>query len=344
MKKISMQDIARELDISITTVSFVVNGKNKEKGISDETTKKVKDLIKKRGFNPNASARALRTGKSNTIVLIVEDIANSFFGSIAKYIEAAAYKNGYKIFYGSTDNNNEIAEALISNMKNSGVDGFIITPTNKLSGEITNLKNENIPFVLIDRVLPDIETNNVTLDNYIGAYNLTKHLIDNGYENIGFVTLSDGMSQMNERKRGYQTALQINKNKILPESYLEVTFQDNELFVIDAITKYLKQNKKLDALFFATNYLGIYGLEAIQKSKLTIPDDIAVVSFDDNTLFRLTTPSITVASQPIEEIASTSIDLLLKSINKKGKNPRPISISLKPEIIIRNSSPKKKSK
>jgi LacI family transcriptional regulator len=84
MKKVSMKNIAKELNVSVTTVSFIVNGKNKEKGISDATTKKVRDLIKKRGFNPNATARTLRTGKSNTIVLIVEDIANSFFSSIAK--------------------------------------------------------------------------------------------------------------------------------------------------------------------------------------------------------------------------------------------------------------------
>jgi LacI family transcriptional regulator len=343
MKKISMQDIARELNISITTVSFVVNGKNKEKGISAETTKRVNDLIKKRGFNPNASARALRTGKSHTIVLIVEDISNSFFGSIAKYIEAEAHKNGYKIFYGSTDNKNSIAESLISNMKNSAVDGFIITPTKNLLEEITQLKKENIPFVLIDRTIPGIEVNTVTLDNYSGAYNLTRHLADNGYQHIGFITLSEGMSQMEDRKRGYLEALNKNKQHPLESSLLEVSFQDTDVNVIESIQQYLKKNKKLDALFFATNYLGINGLEALQKSKINIPGDIAVVSFDDNTLFRLTTPSITVAAQPVEEIASSSIDLLLKSIKKKGKVPQPVGVVLQPTIIIRNSSPKKSS-
>jgi LacI family transcriptional regulator len=140
-------------------------------------------------------------------------------------------------------------------MKNSGVDGFIITPTNNLSGEILNLKNENIPFVLIDRVLPGIETNNVTLDNFKGAFELTKHLIDNGYERIGFVTISEGMSQMNDRKRGYQTAI---KRKKLKESYLEVKFQDDKLFVIDRFIKYLKDNKELDSLFFGAGKLAIH--------------------------------------------------------------------------------------
>lgn len=339
-----MRDIARELNISITTVSFVVNGKSKEKGISNETTKKVNELIKKRGFNPNASARALRTGKSHTIVLIVEDISNSFFGSIAKYIEAEAHKNGYKIFYGSTDNNNNIAEALISNMKNSSVDGFIITPTPNLREEVLKLKKENIPLVLIDRIIPEIETNNVTLDNYKGAYDLTKHLTENGYTNIGFITIASGMSQMEDRKRGYLNALQKNKNNSLESYFLEVSFQEKETNIIHSIQQFLQQNKNLDALFFATNYLGIYGLEALQKSKIMIPKDIAVVSFDDNILFRLTTPSITVAAQPVEEIAISSIDLLLKSIKKKGKVQTHVNVILQPKIIVRNSSPKKVSK
>lgn len=336
-----MKDIAKELNISITTVSFVVNGKNEEKGISTETTKKVNELIKKRGFNPNASARALRTGKSHTIVLIVEDISNSFFGSIAKYIEAEAHKSGYKIFYGSTDNINSIAESLITNMKNSAVDGFIITPTKNLVEQITILKKENIPFVLIDRIIPGVEANSVTIDNYLGAYNLTKHLVDNGYKHIGFVTISEGMSQMEDRKSGYLNALKTNKHQPLECALLEVFFQATDLSVIESIQQFLNKNQKLDALFFATNYLGINGLEALQKSNINIPKDIAVVSFDDNTLFRLTTPSITVAAQPVEQIASSSIDLLINSINKKGKVPQPIGVVLKPQIILRNSSPKK---
>lgn len=336
-----MQDIAKELNLSTTTVSFVVNGKHKAMAISDETAQRVNELIEKRGYNPNTSARTLRTGKSNTIALIVEDISNTFFASIAKGIEREAHKNSYKIFYGSTDNDNDIADALFMSMKSSAVDGFIITPTKGMAEQIKKLKKEHIPFILIDRLIPDIETDYVILDNYRGAYDLTKHLIDNGYRRIGFVTLLEGMSQMENRKKGFFSALHDAQIGTLQNAVLEVSYQDTHEFIIEALQKYLQHNKNLDSLFFATNYLAILGLEALQKSNLTIPTDIAVVSFDDNTLFRLIVPSITVVAQPIEAIATKSIELLLKNINKGKKQLKPVGVIIQPELIIRNSSTQK---
>ena len=337
-KKISMKDIAQELAISITTVSFVINGKSEKMGISPATTKRVKDLIKKRGFNPNSAARILRTGKSKTIGLIVEDVGNYFFGNIAKVIEIIAHKNGYNVFYSSTENNNNTAIELITKMKNSSVDGFIITATKGLQEEIKKLTLENIPFVLFDRLVPGTDTHYVILDNYKGAFDLTKHLLGNGYKNIGFISIMDDMSQMIDRKKGFIDALAEAKINISAKSFLEITFEETERNAISAIEKFLKKNTNLDALFFGTNYLGVYGLEAIQNCGLQIPSDLAVVSFDDNDLFRLTTPSITVSAQPIEEMASQSIELLLKLINKEQKNVSLVRKIIKPKLIIRNSS------
>ncbi len=339
-KKISMKDIAKELNLSITTVSFVVNGKSDS--ISPATVKKVKDLIKKRGFNPNSAARMLRTGKSKTIGLIIEDNGNYFFGNIAKIIETEAHKNGYNVFLSSTENNDDTAKALINKMKNSSVDGFIITATQGIKEEIDKLKKENIPFVLLDRLMPEVETNYVILNNYKGGYDLTKHLVDNGYERIGFISIHDGMSQMIDRKKGFLDALR-DASKPFPEkAMLEVSFRQSHEEILESIKTYIKNNPELDALFFATNYLGVMGIEAIQQSNLKIPEDIAVVSFDDNDLFRLLTPSITVAAQPIREIATKSIELLLKIIKKEQKQVTMVGEVIEPTVIIRNSSPKKK--
>ncbi len=335
-----MKDIASELDVSITTVSFVVNGKSQERGISAATTKKIKDLIKKKGFNPNSAARILRTGKSKTLGLIVEDISNYFFGNVAKIIEMEAHKNGYNIFFSSTDGDNETARALINKMKNSSVDGLIITATNGIKDEILQLKKDNLPFVLFDRLVPGVEGNSVILDNYKGAYDLTKHLLDNGYKKIGFVTICSGMSQMIDRKKGFIDAMEDSQLKIAAGLILELPFNDNKA-AVQKIKEYLSGNPQLDALFFATNYLGVLGIEALQQNNLRIPDDIAVVSFDDNDLFRLMNPSITVAAQPITELASKSIEILLKLINKDQKQIKVIKEIIEPLIIIRNSSPVK---
>lgn len=341
-KKISMKDIAKELNISITTVSFVINGKSEEMGISTATTKKVNDLIKKRGFNPNSAARILRTGKSKTIGLIVEDIGNYFFGNIAKIIEIEAHKNGYNVFFSSTENDNNTAKALINKMKTSSVDGLIITATQGLKDEIVKLNKENIPFVLIDRLIPDVETNYVILDNYSGAFDLTQHLIDKGYEKIGFISIFSEMTMMKERERGYSDALEEAGMHSSMVPVLKVHFDDNEEDVIKAIKKYLNKYPNLDALFFSTNYLGVLGIEAIQKSGLKIPTDIAMVSFDDNDLFRLLTPSITVAAQPIWDIATKSIELLLKLIRKDQKQLKTVGEVVQPSIIVRDSCPQKK--
>jgi LacI family transcriptional regulator len=340
-KKISMKDIAKELNLSITTVSFVLNGKTRS--ISPATIKKVKDLIGKRGYNPNSAARSLRTGKSKTIGLIIEDISNYFFGNIAKIIEREAHKNGYNIFFCSTENNTETAIAIIGKMKNSSVDGLIITATPGLKDEILKLNNEKIPLVLIDRLIPGIENNYVILDNYKGAYNLAKHLLENGYRKIGFVSITEGMSQMNDRKKGFLDALADRKVKVRPATILEVPFWAGDEVSVN-FAGYLQKNPDLDAIFFATNYLGVLGIEVLQQHNRKIPQDIAVVCFDDHDLFRIMTPSITVAAQPINELAIKSISLLLKIIKNPGTNRRPEKEILEPIIIIRNSSPVIKKK
>lgn len=342
MKKISMKDIARELNTSITTVSFVINGKSAEMGISPATEKKVRDLIKKRGFNPNSAARILRTGKSKTIGLIVEDIGNYFFGNVAKIIEVEANKNGYSVFFSSTENNDDTARQLINKMRNSSVDGYIITATQGIKDEILKLKKENVPFVLIDRLIPDVETNYVILDNYLGSYNLTNHLVDNGYRKIGFISIYSEMSMMTEREKGFQKAMEDAGLPFHPKYVLKVNFSDSEEKIIKAMIKFIKANPQLDALFFATNYLGVMGIDALRKCNRKIPADIAIVSFDDNDLFRLLSPSITVAAQPIKEIAIQSIDLLLKVIKKEQKQSMTVGEIIKPQIIIRESSPKRK--
>lgn len=341
VKKVSIKDIAGALGLSITTVSFVINGKSDEKGISPATVKKVKDLIKEKRFNPNSAARMLRTGKSKTIGLIVEDIGNYFFGNIAKIIEIEAHKNGYSVFFSSTENNNEQAKALIHKMKDSSVDGFIITATTGLKDEINALIKEDIPFVLIDRLIPEVDANHVILDNYRGAYELTQHLIGNGYSQTGFISIVSEMSMMADRERGYKDALKHAKIKTKPKATLKVPFEQSNENIIECIKKYILKNPELEALFFATNYLGVLGIEALQQSKIKIPSDLAVVCFDDNDLFRLFTPSITVAAQPIHEIATKAIALLMKIISKEQKKDTVSGEILNPHILIRNSCPPK---
>jgi LacI family transcriptional regulator len=226
-------------------------------------------------------------------------------------------------------------------MRNSSVDGLIITPTRGLKDELDKLTADHVPYVLFDRQIHEVDANYVVLDNHKGAYDLTKHLIKNGYEDIGFVTIISEMSQMDERERGYRDAMQDAGLLIDKSQVLKVRFDDPYDEVVAAIGKFVKRRKGLDALFFATNYLGVYGIEALKKVKIKIPYDMAVVSFDDNDLFRLFTPSITVAAQPIREIAVEAIDLLLSVIKSGVKERHSTGKVVSPELIQRESSPPK---
>src|SRR5690606_299028 len=170
-KRLSIVDIAKQLNISQTTVSFILNGKSKEKRISDEVSEKVLRFVKEVGYKPNMLARSFRTGKTNIIGLMVEDISNPFFAHIARLIEEKAYANDYKILYCSTENNPEKAEELLQMFQDRRVDGYIITPTNNLAEHARELVNSGAPVVLFDRYFEQDTFDHVVLDNEGATYN-----------------------------------------------------------------------------------------------------------------------------------------------------------------------------
>lgn len=156
-KRILISDIAKALGISVTTVSFILNDKAKEKRISEALTKRVLDYVKKVGYKPNELAKSLRTGKTKILGLIIEDISNPFFGNIARLIESKVYEQGYRIIYCSTNNDVEKAKELIQMFYDRQVDGFIITPSDGLEDTVKQLQQNNIPVVLFDRYFPGLK-------------------------------------------------------------------------------------------------------------------------------------------------------------------------------------------
>jgi LacI family transcriptional regulator len=337
-KAIVIGDIARHLNISVTTVSFILNGKAREKRISDELAEKVLKYVKEVNYSPNQLAQSLRTGKTNLIGLIVENISNPFFANVARLIEENAYKKGFRIIYCSSENNTAKARELIKVFRERKIDAYIITPTSGTEDDVKALLQENLSVVLFDRYFPDLPTNYVVVDNFQSTYNAIIHLIEQGYQRIAFITLKSDQTQMNDRLGGYKKAMEENHLK----SYTsKILFQENSHDYIQHITRFLQKEKTVDAVFFATNYLGISGLEAIKNLDKKIPADIAVVSFDDHELFRLYSPSITAIAQPIEEISQQLIHILLKDI-ETGKEDKEIKkIELSSNLLVRESSLKK---
>ena len=339
--KPSINDLAKKLKISKTTVSFILNGKAKERRISDALVDRVKKEALKSGYQPNQFAKGLRTGRTNIIGLMVEDISNPFYASIAKIVEDKVHLNGYKIIYCSTENNKTRGKEFLNMFTTLGVDGCIIVPTMGMEKEIAEMVEKGKSIVLIDRKFKSKLTDVVMVDNKGGMYSAVQHLVDQGYKNIGLVALTLDKPEKEDRINGYREA--IADNKMNPYVY-PLPFKVHYHDYVEDIGKILSGNRKLDAVVFGTNYLGIAGLEAIYQMKLSIPEDIAVVSFDDHDLFRIHRPGISVVAQPIEEIAQTSIDTLLSNLqNGIGKGKRVKTITLSTSLIVRESSARVKS-
>lgn len=333
-KKVSIRDIAQQLNISITTVSFIINGKAKEKRISDDLIKKVEKLVKEVDYKPNQLALSLRTGKTRIIGLMVENIANPFFSNIARLIEENAYNKGYRIIYCSTEDKKEKTKELINMFKERHVDGYIITPPQGVEEDISSLVKEKVPVILFDRYFPELQVSSIVVDNHKSTYEAIKYFIQQGYRNIAFVTLNSKQSQMLDRLKGYRQALREHE---LPQYVQKVNYHNAREKIIEQLRDFLQSNKEVDAVFFATNYLALRGLEAIKRSNRTIPDDIGVITFDDHDIFSLYNPPITAVAQPIDKIAKELINSMLKQLNNPG-DAEEQTIVLPCTLIIRKST------
>ncbi|HEY4064097.1 MAG TPA: substrate-binding domain-containing protein [Puia sp.] len=340
MKKVSISDIARKAGVSVSTVSFVMNDKAVKMRISREVIEKVENVAREMGYRPNQLARGLRTGKTKTIGLIVENISNAFFATLAKTIEDEAKKYDYKVVYCSTDNDEEKARELINMLSQRQVDGYIITPTQHLAEDIRRLQAESKPVVLIDRYFPQHEEiPAVLVDNYEGVAQGTEFLLGKGYRKIALVTIEAEMAHMKDRLRAYYDVMARHGDAVEERLVKVVPYQFDREMALKEIKNLLSGTDAPDAVFFLTNYLGVLGIEAIKDLEIKIPEQLAVLCFDDNDIFRLYNPTISVIRQPIEEIGQKAMFALIERLKHTGTGvyPEDKPVKLAAELIPRQS-------
>jgi LacI family transcriptional regulator len=336
MKSVSIKDIASQVGVSTTTVSFVLNGKAKEKRISEDLKNEILRIAEKLNYRPNQVARGLRTGQTHTLGLIIEDISNPFFGNLAKFVEDEADKHGYSVMFCSTENNENRASGLLTILKHRQMDGFIITPTPGMEEDIKKLGEEHRAVVLIDRYFPGLDTSYVTVDNYKGALDATNYLLEKGYKHIGLVTIASEQVQMQNRFSGFADAMAGKGLAVKDENILRLSFEMGHPESVSRICAYISSVKP-EAIFFTTNYLGVYGLESIRISGLNMPADIGMVCFDDHDLFRLGSPAVSVVAQPTEAIARQAVISLIDQLKSKGIEQDQVKVMLKPLLIKRDT-------
>ncbi len=315
MKRISIKDIAQKANVSITTVSFVINGKARERSISVKVIEKVEKIIDELGYKPNQIARSLRTGNSKVIGLIVEDISNQFFSSIARLIEDKAYKRGYKLSYSSTENDPKKAKDIINMFYNRNVDAYIISPMPGMSADILKIIDDGKPVVFFDRNLPDMQIPFVGVNHLQASFDATENLIKSGKKNIALVTVDLDVKQITDRLNGYKQALEANKITVKDELILKIPFGQQDQKTVKQIGALLNTST-IDAVLFTTNYLAIKGLFALKESTRLKDKSLSVIAYDDMEIFQLHTPPISAIEQPLEQIAENIITLILKLLNK----------------------------
>lgn len=327
-KRVSIKDIASHVGVSTALVSYVLNNK-KEGRISKEAVAKIKQAAIDLNYVPNQIARSLKSQKTDTIGLIVADIANPYSSQIARIIEDEAQKNGYSVIFGSSDESAEKTQNLIFLLLNRQVDGFIIALPEHAEKQLNYLNGIGIPFVLFDRYYPEVETNFVAIDNWIAASQAVQHLRDNGRKQIGVVSYETTLHHLSERKRG--------ATDLIRNSSLEVNVRIDHLKEdVDAgIDRLLNLETPVDALFFTTNLLAISGLKHLNELGIKVPDQIAVVGFDETDAFDLFYSPVTYVRQPMEELASQSLRLLLDAIDNPGVKQ---GVVLDTELVVRKSS------
>ena len=331
---VSIKDVAEVAGVSTATVSRVLtNGLH----VRPEVRERVLAAVERLGYRPNLVARSLRSQQSTTLGLIVSDIRNPFFTAISRAVEDTSYEQGYSIMLCNTDENPEKEGIYLNLMQDAGIAGVIISPTQQNDALFTS-PNFPLPIVVVDRPMVNGDVDAVLLDNVAAAYRLTAHLIEQGYQRIGI--LSSEMSTGQERQLGYEKALRA--HRIVPRTEYIKNIAPKMEAGYEATLKILDMIEPPDALFTVNSLLAAGALQAIRERNLTIPDDIALVTFDETTWASLVQPAITLIAQPTYEIGKTATELLLQRIADPTRPTR--HVILTGQLLVRGSSTRRQRK
>ncbi|MDD4189902.1 MAG: substrate-binding domain-containing protein [Mangrovibacterium sp.] len=339
MKKASLNDIAARVGVSKTLVSFVLNGKGKKFRISDELCRKVIETATEMNYQPNRLAQGLRTGKTKTIGLIIADVANPFFGKLGREIEQEAALHGYRVVFCSSDENPEKSRQQIAMLQQSQVDGYIISPPVNSEDQIRALSKGAVPYVLIDRYFPEIDSNYIVVDNFQAAWQATSHLIKLGRKRIANITVNLDLVNMRDRTEGYRQALTDSAINVDENLIRVLPFSHGNQDVDRAIRELAgdRSDLKADAILFSTSKIGIMGIECLTGMGIKIPEDIAVVSFDNADAYKICVSPGTVVAQPIREMGQTAVRMLLNAVAHPETTGETQKVLLKTGFIVRKS-------
>lgn len=331
MQKETLVTISERTGFSISTVSRVLNGKAQTYRISPQTVEIIKREAEQCNYTPDLTAKGLRTKKTDTLGLLVPGIDNPFFANIANVIIHEARMHNYTVILTDSMENEDNERACLASLTSRNIDGIVVVPCGNGADYLETVARRT-PLILVDRYFADTSLPYVSTDNYLGGLNATQMLLDSGHRDILCIQGPPTAITTLERVRGYRDAL-------VRAGLASNAWVSGEDFSIQngyIETKLaLGASRRPTAIFALSNTILLGAMKAIGEAGLKIPDDISILSFDNNLYLDFLAPAITRVSQPIEEIGIIAVKLLLQIV--QGKHFGNAQILLPPNLIVRHS-------
>jgi len=331
-RRVTMSDVAREAGVSLMTVSRVVNDKQ---DVSAATRQRILRVIEQLGYRPSGIARGLATQRTRTLGLVVPDIANPFFSDLARGAEHEAYAKGYNVFLCNTEEDTKREHSVLQSLEDKRVDGVVLCSSRLGHDELRAALDYHSAVVLVNLPLHEDHVGSVLVDDVTGGYIATRHLLQAGHRTVGFLAGPPASQSGRQRAKGYRAALTAAELPYNAE-WVRHCFPMVQ-GAQETACALLKDHSELTALFCYNDLVAVGVLQACTALGCRVPDDLAVVGFDDIALAALVTPPLTTCRVPRYELGVQAMRLLLDHID--GCPGECKEVILQPELIIRASAP-----
>lgn len=330
MSASTIQDVAKAAGVSVATVSRVLNS---SPTVAEGTRDAVLDAIKRLDYRPNLLGRNLRRTETRLILALLPTIANPFYSRIVKGIEDVAHKNGYNVMLCNTDSNADREQLYLGLLKNRLADGVILMAPETAGGELTAI-GADFPVVQCCEYKEGAQVSLVRIDNHAAARKAARHLISLGHKKIGLISSRNSFLSTVRREQGFLSALE---EAGIPMgegclAYGDYSFKSGHRAALGL----LAMKERPTAIFAISDIMAIGVLRAAREKGLKVPEDLAVVGFDNISFSSMCDPMLTTVSQPKYDLGCTAMDLLLKTI--QGELKEPVEIILENELVIREST------
>ncbi len=329
----TIKDVARAAGVSITTVSHVIND---TRYVSEELRARVQAALEELDYRPNILARSLRRGETKTIGLVVPDNSNPFFAEIARTVEDLGFATGYSVILCNSDDNLAKEAAYIEVLIAKQVDGVVFIASGSSQEHLAELSRQDIPYVVVDRQVDGTLADVILVNNELGGYVATRHLLELGHRRIACIAGPSELTPSADRVRGYHRALR--EFDVAEDRVLVVPGDFRAQGGEAALEALLPLNPPPSAIFACNDLMAIGVLRAARAAGLSVPGELSLVGFDDIPLAAAVSPALTTVAQPTTELARHAVRLLLAGMQSSQEEQPTQRIVLEPRLIVRDSS------